>query len=61
MLWAFQEKATVEDDFGDSDEEQAPDAYLARVKAEGKERDAGMLRKPYLFFKNGLIDNLCRS
>nr|CAG4642375.1 EOG090X02Z1 [Evadne anonyx] len=28
------------DDFGGSDEEEAPDAYLARVKAEGKERDA---------------------
>nr|CAG4636018.1 EOG090X02Z1 [Eubosmina coregoni]SVE69692.1 EOG090X02Z1 [Eubosmina coregoni] len=34
------EKSSHADDFGDSDEEEAPDAYLARVKAEGKERDA---------------------
>nr|CAG4637664.1 EOG090X02Z1 [Chydorus sphaericus] len=34
------EKGSHADDFGDSDEEEAPDAYLARVKAEGKERDA---------------------
>ena len=27
------------DEFGDSDEETAPDAYLARVKREAKERD----------------------
>lgn len=27
------------DDFGDSDNEIVPDAYMARVKAEGKERD----------------------
>nr|CAG4646893.1 EOG090X02Z1 [Megafenestra aurita]SVE92283.1 EOG090X02Z1 [Megafenestra aurita] len=34
------DKSSHADDFGDSDEEEAPDAYLARVKAEGKERDA---------------------
>nr|CAG4641539.1 EOG090X02Z1 [Eurycercus lamellatus] len=34
------DKGSHADDFGDSDEEEAPDAYLARVKAEGKERDA---------------------
>nr|CAG4646112.1 EOG090X02Z1 [Macrothrix elegans] len=33
------EKAAHNEDFGDSDEEEAPDAYLARVKAEGKQRD----------------------
>ena len=27
------------DDFGDSDNEDEPDAYLARVKREAKERD----------------------
>ena len=36
----LKEKSSHADDFGDSDEEEAPDAYLARVKAEGKERDA---------------------
>ncbi|KAK2708372.1 hypothetical protein QYM36_014097 [Artemia franciscana] len=30
---------TTMDEFGDSDEETAPDAYLARVKREAKERD----------------------
>jgi len=34
------DKGSHGDDFGGSDEEEAPDAYLARVKAEGKERDA---------------------
>nr|CAG4649173.1 EOG090X02Z1 [Scapholeberis mucronata]SVE93510.1 EOG090X02Z1 [Scapholeberis mucronata] len=34
------DKTSHAEDFGDSDEEEAPDAYLARVKAEGKERDA---------------------
>lgn len=35
----FQDKASYKDDFGDSDDEAAPDAYLERVKAEGQERD----------------------
>ncbi|GJQ87573.1 Ssrp [Trypoxylus dichotomus] len=30
---------TYKDDFGDSDNEAEPDAYLERVKAEGQERD----------------------
>lgn len=30
-----------ENDFGDSDDEKEPDAYLARVKAEGREKDSG--------------------
>ncbi|XP_030768356.1 FACT complex subunit Ssrp1-like [Sitophilus oryzae] len=33
------DKASYNDDFGNSDEEAAPDAYLERVKAEGQERD----------------------
>ncbi|CAG4971332.1 unnamed protein product [Colias eurytheme] len=33
------DKALYDDDFGDSDTEKEPDAYLARVKAEAKERD----------------------
>ncbi|KAH1024293.1 FACT complex subunit Ssrp1 [Dendroctonus ponderosae] len=33
------DKASYKDDFGNSDEEAAPDAYLERVKAEGQERD----------------------
>ncbi|XP_060529240.1 FACT complex subunit Ssrp1 isoform X2 [Cylas formicarius] len=33
------DKASYKDDFGDSDEEAAPDAYLERVKAEGQERE----------------------
>lgn len=36
----FQDKAGYNDDFGDSDNEGEPDAYLARVKAEGKARDS---------------------
>lgn len=36
----FQDKAGYTDDFGDSDNEGEPDAYLARVKAEGKARDS---------------------
>lgn len=35
-----QDKASYNDDFGDSDNEAEPDAYLARVKAEGKARDS---------------------
>nr|CAG4640707.1 EOG090X02Z1 [Eulimnadia texana] len=34
------DKPSHMDDFGDSDVEDAPDAYLARVKAEGIEREA---------------------
>lgn len=33
------DKASYKDDFGNSDEEAAPDAYLERVKAEGQEKD----------------------
>ncbi|XP_065345352.1 FACT complex subunit Ssrp1 isoform X2 [Cloeon dipterum] len=33
------DKPNYADDFGDSDKEDAPDAYLARVKREAKERD----------------------
>uniref|UniRef100_A0A1B0D4W3 FACT complex subunit SSRP1 n=1 Tax=Phlebotomus papatasi TaxID=29031 RepID=A0A1B0D4W3_PHLPP len=33
------DKNTYKDDFSDSDNENEPDAYLARVKAEAKERD----------------------
>ncbi|XP_011308641.1 FACT complex subunit Ssrp1 [Fopius arisanus] len=33
------EKVSYDNDFGDSDNEAEPDAYLARVKAEAKERD----------------------
>ncbi|CAG9771400.1 unnamed protein product [Ceutorhynchus assimilis] len=33
------DKASYKDDFGDSDDEAAPDAYLERVKAEAQERD----------------------
>lgn len=33
------DKASYKDDFGDSDNEAEPDAYLARVKAEAEERD----------------------
>lgn len=36
----FQDKSNYKDDFGDSDNENEPDAYLARVKAEAKERDS---------------------
>ncbi|XP_059482130.1 FACT complex subunit Ssrp1 isoform X2 [Neocloeon triangulifer] len=35
------DKPSYADDFGDSDQEDAPDAYLARVKREAKERDQG--------------------
>ncbi|XP_033321346.2 structure specific recognition protein [Megalopta genalis] len=35
------DKLTYDNDFGDSDQEDEPDAYLARVKAEAQERDAG--------------------
>lgn len=35
----FQDKANYKDDFGDSDNENEPDAYLERVKAEAQERD----------------------
>lgn len=37
----FQEKSGFNEDFGDSDNEAEPDAYLARVKAEAEERDSG--------------------
>lgn len=33
------DKASYKDDFGDSENEEEPDAYLARVKAEAQERD----------------------
>ncbi|KAJ8913622.1 hypothetical protein NQ315_013444 [Exocentrus adspersus] len=33
------DKASYKDDFGNSDDEAAPDAYLERVKAEAQERD----------------------
>lgn len=33
------DKPNYKDDFGDSDNEKAPDAYLERVKAEAQERD----------------------
>lgn len=36
----YQDKpAYTGDDYGDSDKEAEPDAYLARVKREGQERD----------------------
>lgn len=38
---AWQEKGGIIEDFGDSDNEAEPDAYLARVKAEAEERDSG--------------------
>ncbi|XP_050590377.1 FACT complex subunit Ssrp1 isoform X2 [Bombus affinis] len=34
------DKLNYDNDFGDSDQEDEPDAYLARVKAEAQERDA---------------------
>lgn len=37
----MQDKAGFNEDFGDSDNEGEPDAYLARVKAEAEERDSG--------------------
>ncbi|XP_046965932.1 FACT complex subunit Ssrp1 isoform X1 [Vanessa cardui] len=36
----FTDKALYDDDFGDSDTEKEPDAYLERVKAEAKERES---------------------
>lgn len=40
-MFHLQDKnAYNEDDFGDSDNEVEPDAYLARVKAEGQERES---------------------
>lgn len=38
MWFIVQDKASYKDDFGDSDNENEPDAYLQRVKAEGQER-----------------------
>lgn len=39
-VYLFQDKAPYkDDDFGDSDNEAEPDAYLERVKAEAQERD----------------------
>ncbi|XP_076665639.1 structure specific recognition protein [Andrena cerasifolii] len=35
------DKLNYDNDFGNSDQEDEPDAYLARVKAEAEERDAG--------------------
>lgn len=35
------DKALYDDDFGDSDTEKEPDAYLERVKAEAKARESG--------------------
>lgn len=35
----FQDGKYAAEDFGDSDQETAPDAYLARVKREGKQKD----------------------
>lgn len=39
LLILFQDKVNYDDDFGGSDQEAEPDAYLARVKAEAQERD----------------------
>ncbi|KAJ2949235.1 hypothetical protein O0L34_g6185 [Tuta absoluta] len=36
----MRDKALYDDDFGDSDTEKEPDAYLARVKAEAQERES---------------------
>lgn len=36
----FQDKTNYKDDFGDSDNEAEPDAYLERVKAEAQERES---------------------
>lgn len=39
-MFNYQDKpAYTGDDYGDSDNEGEPDAYLARVKREGQERD----------------------
>lgn len=35
----LQDTGYAGEDFGDSDQEAAPDAYLARVKREGEEKD----------------------
>lgn len=41
ILFHLQDKNAYNDeDFGDSDNEAEPDAYLARVKAEGQERES---------------------
>lgn len=40
IAFLFQDKAGYNVDFGDSDNEAEPDAYLARVKAEGQERSS---------------------
>lgn len=40
LIIPFQDKALYDDDFGDSDTEKEPDAYLERVKAEAKERES---------------------
>jgi structure-specific recognition protein 1 len=43
-VWRYfllQDKPSYAEDFGDSDQEDEPDAYLARVKAEAEERDEG--------------------
>lgn len=40
-MFNLQDKSAYnDDDFGDSDNEAEPDAYLARVKAEGQERES---------------------
>jgi hypothetical protein len=39
ISFLLQDKPSYADDFGDSDQEDEPDAYLARVKAEAEERD----------------------
>lgn len=39
MRYSFQDKHGYSNDFKDSDQEDEPDAYLARVKAEAQERD----------------------
>ena len=39
MAALVQDKPSYTEDFGDSDQEDAPDAYLARVKREAEERD----------------------
>lgn len=36
----MQDKSSYKDDFGDSDNEAEPDAYLARVKQEAEDRDS---------------------
>lgn len=58
LICLKQDKGSHGDDFGGSDEEEAPDAYLARVKAEGKERDAGNEANTSFPFKNCLNPTL---